>query len=64
VALDGGGVYLDVGGGAVSAAKVVEHAGDLSDVGVQHLIVSLDHVEDITGLELIGRDVIPHLAAL
>jgi F420-dependent oxidoreductase-like protein len=52
------------GGDTLSPAQFVDHAGDLSDVGVQHLIVSLDRVEDITGLELIGRDVIPHLAAL
>ena len=57
-------IAIDGGRGRVSPAAFVEYAGELSDVGVQHLIVSVRDAHDVRRLELIGRDVIPHLGAL
>jgi F420-dependent oxidoreductase-like protein len=52
------------GRGQISPAGLVDLAGELSDVGVQHLIISLRDVHDTARLELIGRDVIPHIGSL
>ncbi|MHB8459316.1 MAG: LLM class F420-dependent oxidoreductase [Candidatus Limnocylindrales bacterium] len=45
--------------GALTPAAIVDRAGELADVGVQHLILSVRGVDDVSRLELIGRDVIP-----
>jgi len=45
-------------------AQIVERFGDLSDAGAQHVIFSLRNVHDVARLELIGRDVIPHVRDL
>ena len=50
--------------GTRSPARIVESFGELADAGVQHVIVSLPDVDDLSRLELIGRDVIPHLRTL
>ncbi|MFI5225074.1 MAG: LLM class F420-dependent oxidoreductase [Candidatus Limnocylindrales bacterium] len=52
------------GHGTVTPAGVVDLAGELSDVGVQQLIVSIADVHDVSRLELIGRDVIPQIRDL
>jgi F420-dependent oxidoreductase-like protein len=45
-------------------AQVVDRFGELSDAGAQHVIVSVRGVNDLSRLELIGRDVIPQLRDL
>jgi F420-dependent oxidoreductase-like protein len=57
-------VRVDGSRGASSPAQLVEQFGELSDAGVQHVIVSVRNVEDISQLELIGRAVIPQIRAL
>jgi len=57
-------ISIDGGRGRVSPAAFVDLAGELSDVGVQHLIVSVRDAHEVSRLELIGRDVIPHLGTL
>ncbi|MBF6606209.1 MAG: LLM class F420-dependent oxidoreductase [Chloroflexi bacterium] len=59
-------VAIDARGadGALTPAAIVDRAGALADVGVQHLILSVRGVDDISRLELIGRDVIPALRTL
>ena len=45
-------------------AQVVDRFGELSDAGAQHVIFSVRDVWDPSKLELLGRDVLPELAAL
>ncbi|HSL33554.1 MAG TPA: LLM class F420-dependent oxidoreductase [Candidatus Limnocylindrales bacterium] len=47
-----------------SPAQIVDHFGELSDVGVQHVIFNVRNVDDPSTLELIARDVVPHLRDL
>ncbi len=42
----------------------MESFGELADAGAQHVIISLQAVDDLDRLELIGRDVIPRIRAL
>jgi F420-dependent oxidoreductase-like protein len=57
-------VRTDGSSGGTDPARIVDQFGELSDAGVQHVIISLSRVEDLTRLELLGREVIPHLASL
>jgi alkanesulfonate monooxygenase len=50
--------------GAIVPAQLVDRAGELSDVGVQHLILTLDRVEELAAFDLIERDVLPSLQGL
>jgi F420-dependent oxidoreductase-like protein len=52
------------GGSARTPAQLVDGFGELADAGVQHVIVSLADVHDLSRLELIGRDVIPSIRDL
>ncbi len=52
------------GRGTVTPAGVVDLVGELSDVGVQQLIVSIADIHDVSRLELIGREVIPQIRDL
>jgi F420-dependent oxidoreductase-like protein len=45
-------------------AQVVDRFGELADAGAQHVIISVRGVNDLSRLELIGRDVIPQLRDL
>jgi F420-dependent oxidoreductase-like protein len=45
-------------------SQVVERLGELEDAGAQHVIISLQDVWRPEMLELVGRDVIPHLRNL
>lgn len=54
----------DGSGGASSPAQLVEQFGELSDAGVQHVIVAVRGVEDLHQLELIGQSVIPQIRGL
>ena len=50
--------------GGLSPAQFIDRAGELSDVGVQHVILTVDRVEEAGGLDVIVQDVIPQLRAL
>jgi len=60
------GIHLtpDGGGGALAPAQVVERFGELADAGAQHVIFSLRDVHEVSKLELLGREVFPHLRGL
>jgi F420-dependent oxidoreductase-like protein len=45
-------------------AEVVDGFGTLADVGVQHIIFSLNGVHDVSNIEALGRDVIPQVHAI
>ena len=57
-------VSLDGSRGTEAPAQVVDRFGELSDAGAEHIILSVGGLPDPTPLELIGRDVLPHLRAL
>jgi F420-dependent oxidoreductase-like protein len=57
-------VRVDGSRGASSPAQLVEQFGELSDAGVQHVILAVRAVEDLHQLELIGQAVIPQLRNL
>src|SRR3954470_9832071 len=50
--------------GTESPSQILDHFGELSDAGAQHVIVSIHGLADPGPLELVGRDVIPHLRTL
>ncbi len=60
------GIHLtpDGSGGALAPAQVIERFGELADAGAQHVIFSLRDVHDVSKLELLGREVFPHLRGL
>ena len=47
----------------LTATELVDRMGSWADAGSQHAICSLDRAE-LARLELIGRDVIPHIRGL
>jgi F420-dependent oxidoreductase-like protein len=47
-----------------SADHIVERFGDLSDVGVEHVIVSIRDVWNLANLERMGRDIVPQVRDL
>ena len=51
----------DGAGRSLTPSAMVERLGRTADVGAQHAIVGIRGVEDLSKLELIGRDVIPQL---
>jgi len=60
------GLHISTKGGdrTETAAQVVDRFGDLSDAGAEHVIVSMRALPDPGALDIVGRDVIPHLRAL
>ena len=50
--------------GTETPAQVVDRFGELSDAGAEHVILSIKGLPDPTQLDLLGRDVIPHLHRL
>jgi alkanesulfonate monooxygenase SsuD/methylene tetrahydromethanopterin reductase-like flavin-dependent oxidoreductase (luciferase family) len=50
--------------GGTAPTRIVDQFGELADAGVQHVIMSLADVEDLTPLEVIGRDVISQVRDL
>jgi F420-dependent oxidoreductase-like protein len=50
--------------GAESPARIVDRFGDLSDAGAQHVIVGIRDLADPAPIEIVGRDIIPHLRGL
>ena len=57
-------VDADAGHGTESAARVVDHFGELGDAGAQHIICNVRDAHDLAKLELLGRDVIPQLKGM
>ena len=47
-----------------ATAALVERLGNWAEAGSHHTIVSVRGVSDVSKLELIGRDVIPHIGPL
>jgi alkanesulfonate monooxygenase SsuD/methylene tetrahydromethanopterin reductase-like flavin-dependent oxidoreductase (luciferase family) len=54
----------DGAGSTRTPAQLVDSFGELADAGVQHVIISLPDVHDLTRLELLGRDVLPQIQGL
>jgi F420-dependent oxidoreductase-like protein len=50
--------------GTESPSEILDHFGELSDAGAQHVIVSIHGLADPAPVELVGREVIPHLRTL
>jgi len=50
--------------GSLRPAALVERLGNWAGAGSHHTIISIRGVSDISKLELIGRDVIPHIRSL
>ncbi len=57
-------ISRDGSGGTETPSRVVDRFGELCDAGAQHVIFGLRGVDDVSRLELIGRDVIPALRSL
>jgi F420-dependent oxidoreductase-like protein len=57
-------ISSDGAGGTETPAQIVDHFGELSDAGAQHVIVSMRGLPDPAGMELVGREVIPELRKL
>ncbi len=53
---------LDVDHSATSSRKVIEYCRSVSDVGIDHLIVSIPNDYEIRPIELIGKEIIPAVA--
>jgi F420-dependent oxidoreductase-like protein len=54
---------FDFGPGGIDSAEAVKRCRNLADAGIQHLIVSLPRVHEITPIELMRREVIPAVAS-
>ncbi|MEP7357867.1 MAG: LLM class F420-dependent oxidoreductase [Anaerolineales bacterium] len=52
------------GPGQQTAAEVIENCRAQAAIGVQHAIFNMRNVEDITPLEIFGREIIPAVAGL
>jgi F420-dependent oxidoreductase-like protein len=50
--------------GSLTPARLVERLGNWAEAGSHHTIFSVRGVADISKLELIGRDVLPHVRGL
>ena len=59
VAISAGGA-----GSTRTPSRIVDSFGELADAGVQHVIIALHDVHDLSRLELVGRDVIPQIRNL
>jgi len=62
--LQGVRISRDGDGATETPDEVVDRLGEYSDAGAQHVIVSMRQLPDLDVLEIMGRDVIPHLHAL
>jgi F420-dependent oxidoreductase-like protein len=50
--------------GQLSVADVIEQCRALAGIGIQHAIFNMPNVQDITPLEIFGREIIPAVAEL
>ena len=55
---------IDLRRGAMSARAAIEYCRNVSDAGIQHLIVSMPGDHEIAPIELMGSEVIPAVAEL
>ncbi len=53
---------LNLGAGGMTAREAVEYCRRVSDVGIQHFIVSIPGDHEITPIELMAKEVIPVVA--
>jgi F420-dependent oxidoreductase-like protein len=53
---------LDLGPKGKSASKAIDFCRTLSEAGIQHLILSFPHVDDLKAIEIMGEKVIPAVA--
>jgi len=57
-------VTADGAGGTVTPSQLVDTLGEQAELGIEHVIVGLDDVWELSQLELLGRDVVPAVARL
>jgi F420-dependent oxidoreductase-like protein len=50
---------VDIGPRGMSPQEIIDHCHSMSDAGIQHLILSLARVHEITPIEKMGQEVIP-----
>lgn len=50
---------VDIGPGKMSPQEVIDHCHSMSEAGIQHLILSLAGVHEITPIDKMGQEVIP-----
>ncbi|MGH7823706.1 MAG: LLM class F420-dependent oxidoreductase [Candidatus Binatia bacterium] len=50
---------IDLGSGGMSARQAIDYCRSMSEVGIQHLILSFPRVHEITPIETMGKEVIP-----
>ncbi len=55
---------LDFGPGGMTPQAAIDFCRQMSAAGIQHMIFSFAHVDEITPLEIMGREVIPAVKAL
>jgi F420-dependent oxidoreductase-like protein len=53
---------VEVGPGKMSAGEVVDLCKSLADVGVHHALFNMDNVQEISPLEIFGKEIIPAVA--
>src|SRR5207247_8706486 len=53
---------FDLEPNGTSPRQAIEHCRGLSDAGIQHLIVSLPRVHEITPIEVMAKEVLPAVA--
>lgn len=54
---------VNLGEGGISTREMINRCKQLSETGIQHLIVNMPNVSSIKPLELIGKEVIPAIAS-
>jgi F420-dependent oxidoreductase-like protein len=62
--LTGISITADGAQGSLTPSRLVDRLGAWADAGSQHAIFSIRNVWDLAKLELIGRDVLPHVRDL
>jgi alkanesulfonate monooxygenase SsuD/methylene tetrahydromethanopterin reductase-like flavin-dependent oxidoreductase (luciferase family) len=53
---------FDFGPGGITSAEAVKRCRNFADAGIQHLIVSLPRVHEMTPIEVMRKEVIPAAA--
>jgi hypothetical protein len=54
---------IDIGKGGMSTRDAIEYCRRVHDAGIQHLIVSLPAIHELTPIELLKNEVIPVVTA-
>lgn len=55
---------LDVGPNGSNAGSIIDRLGALAELGIEQAIGAVQGMEELTPLEVVGRDIIPRIAAL